>query len=633
MGNKKGIWIVAAAFVVLLGVLILHSLHYMPFLSDDSLISLRYADRLLDGHGLTWTEGRRVEGYSNLLWVLLAAGAGALGADLVDAVRVLGVLGMSAVLISVLLYYTRTNPLRQVWFPVVVGLLFYCLAAPIAVWAIGGMEQPLVAALLGVAVPLSFVVIEAERPRTRTIMVLSLVLGLLCITRPDSPIFTVAVVGSILIGRRLLGYRWSARAVLLPGLLPVLFYGGQTGFRLLYYGELVPNTALVKISPSSYHLVYGLEHVGRGMLSLAPFSFVAAALLVGLLVSCRARPRGILLLLTAILWLGYLAFIGGDIFPAYRHFIPVIVVFTYVLIEGLRLIQSHVQASMVKRSLVLGVMAILFIPYVYVQFNAQSSKKAMTERWEWNGKVMGLLLKKAFAAEQPLIAVTSAGCLPYWSGLPALDMFGLNDYYLPRHPPKAMGSRWIGHELGDSKYVFGREPDFIIFHTGKRKFTVESMMELERRPEFRDLYTPVRFRGVYPHEYVGTLWVRKYSAKIGISWSAEEIRIPGFLLNYNPATAAHLDLNDKLVVPVSASGYAGVAIRPIDIENWDIEVRASHPEEIRCQVECTRDTLKIILATASPDTIEVGGLVLRRFPTTHDSGEPGTPANDATRQH
>ena len=40
----------------------LHSYYYMPFLSDDSLISLRYANRLLDGKGLTWTEGQPVEG-------------------------------------------------------------------------------------------------------------------------------------------------------------------------------------------------------------------------------------------------------------------------------------------------------------------------------------------------------------------------------------------------------------------------------------------------------------------------------------------------------------------------------------------------------------------------------------------
>ncbi|HVR20316.1 MAG TPA: hypothetical protein VMS65_11485, partial [Polyangiaceae bacterium] len=57
--------------VVLLGVaLLLHALHYYPFISDDALISLRYARRFAQGLGLTWTDGERVEGYTNLLWVL-----------------------------------------------------------------------------------------------------------------------------------------------------------------------------------------------------------------------------------------------------------------------------------------------------------------------------------------------------------------------------------------------------------------------------------------------------------------------------------------------------------------------------------------------------------------------------------
>ena len=53
--------------------LLLHAFHYLPFLEDDALIAFRYADRLLHGAGLTWTDGPRVEGYSCLLWVLLLA--------------------------------------------------------------------------------------------------------------------------------------------------------------------------------------------------------------------------------------------------------------------------------------------------------------------------------------------------------------------------------------------------------------------------------------------------------------------------------------------------------------------------------------------------------------------------------
>ncbi|MGB5680770.1 MAG: hypothetical protein WBM47_02890, partial [Polyangiales bacterium] len=59
------------------------------FIEDDTLISLRYAERLLEGKGLTWNDGERVEGYSNLAWVLGSAALGALGVDLILAVRIL----------------------------------------------------------------------------------------------------------------------------------------------------------------------------------------------------------------------------------------------------------------------------------------------------------------------------------------------------------------------------------------------------------------------------------------------------------------------------------------------------------------------------------------------------------------
>ena len=83
-------WVVG---VIAIAVLSLHAASFLPFLSDDALISLRDAQRLLDGFGLTWTEGPPVEGYSNLLWVLGCALGGALGLDLVDAARGLGARG------------------------------------------------------------------------------------------------------------------------------------------------------------------------------------------------------------------------------------------------------------------------------------------------------------------------------------------------------------------------------------------------------------------------------------------------------------------------------------------------------------------------------------------------------------
>ena len=38
------------------------------FLTDDAFIAFRYVRNLLEGHGLVFNPGERVEGYSNFLW-------------------------------------------------------------------------------------------------------------------------------------------------------------------------------------------------------------------------------------------------------------------------------------------------------------------------------------------------------------------------------------------------------------------------------------------------------------------------------------------------------------------------------------------------------------------------------------
>ena len=42
-------------------------------------------------------------------------------------------------------------------------------------------------------------------------------------------------------------------------------------------------------------------------------------------------------------------------------------------------------------------------------------------------------------------------------------MLGLTDAHLAREKDETYGSGFIGHELGDGRYVLGREPDLVIF--------------------------------------------------------------------------------------------------------------------------------------------------------------------------
>jgi hypothetical protein len=54
-------------FLLLLGIVLLFVVHAwrFRFTVDDAFISLQYARNLVEGHGLVFNLGKRVEGYSN----------------------------------------------------------------------------------------------------------------------------------------------------------------------------------------------------------------------------------------------------------------------------------------------------------------------------------------------------------------------------------------------------------------------------------------------------------------------------------------------------------------------------------------------------------------------------------------
>ena len=86
-----------APFVLLLLCFVWQSLYYFPYIVDDTFIALRYARNLVDGHGLVFNPGQRVEGYSNFLWVVLEAGLMYLGWPVITGIKLIGLVSGAAV--------------------------------------------------------------------------------------------------------------------------------------------------------------------------------------------------------------------------------------------------------------------------------------------------------------------------------------------------------------------------------------------------------------------------------------------------------------------------------------------------------------------------------------------------------
>lgn len=524
-------------FLLLISLFILHCYYYYPYLSDDSLISLRYTDRFLQGKGLTWNDNERpVEGYSNLSWIILISIFGKLGFNLILSLRLAGLICSISVLYIIYLYYKDKD-----FNALFVGLSFLICTSAFATWTIAGLEQPLYTLSICLMIYSVFKIIDLYNFRKYN-WLLSISLAVLVISRPDGVLFSVITsfffFFFLLYQKR--PYKFIIAFLIKILSLPIIFYVSQLLFRLNYYGEWLPNTAFVKAKVTLYTIWIGLIYSARAFINTLPFSIIGILFIIYFSI-VKKNSKFIYLLAVMGSWVVYVTLVGGDIFPAFRHFVLVYVILTYALIEGF----IKCNFKFFKTKYFLAIFTFICIPcYLYLQINYSSNKIVKHEKWEWDGLLLGEFLKRGFYKQQPLLGVTAAGCIPYSSNLPCLDMLGLNDYYIARHPPKdyAKGG-YIGHELGDVNYILKRNSDILIFTVGQSTPSFRIGEELKKNNEFLRKYKPVLF--TINDSYNPTLFMNKYGDKLGISEYDKFITIPGYLLGDSKNNVVALDKKDN----------------------------------------------------------------------------------------
>ena len=306
-----------AGGVVLCALLLAHAAFY-GFLCDDAFISFRYARNLVEGHGLVFNPGDPpVEGYTNLLWVLLLALGNALGVDSEIGAPVLSLVASAALLARVAAFAERERLPGEPW-PL-------CLAAPLllaatrsfAVWSTSGLETRLFELLVVCAVLELRAEVGAAAPRARSALPLSsLLFAAACWTRPDG----ILIAGCCYAVALALGSgRERRRETSLSLQLWLAGVGLQLGFRLLYYGDFVPNTFHAKVGGRLWPEM-GLAYAEAFALEYALWLWLPAALL-GALWRLRRGDRLVPALFAAALLphAAYVIAIGGDHFE-YRPF-------------------------------------------------------------------------------------------------------------------------------------------------------------------------------------------------------------------------------------------------------------------------------------------------------------------------
>ncbi len=429
---------------------------WLWFVCDDAFITFRYGRHLAEGLGATFNPGLGppVEGYSSLLWVLVAAGCEAASVSPAAAVPVLSVLCA-----GVLMWRVSVHLQPQGVWPLLAGLGSLTASPSMACWSSSGMETMAYALL---------VFLGWER----------------CLHRQQSG--TDWVGGAVLLGLALVraeGFAWvavwlglgvalradRARPLWAPAAMVVLCMAGHVGWRLQTYGAWLPLTVTAKVDPSPQLFLRGLRYVCHGLLVLAT-PLVALAALPRFLQKGGAARLG--LGFAVAFALGWPVLAGGDFMAFGRFLLPALPLLALVL--GAAAARSVPMRVVGGAAMVLGIVSVaglepLRLPFGdALRFRRPSSPPTEVAVWQGQRDRVAVLSEVGRTLDARLPPGSTAvfgaiGAVGYHSRLEIYDRHGL---VTPRvgQRPVAPEDLWMpGHDKKVDIWYFLEDAPDVLF--------------------------------------------------------------------------------------------------------------------------------------------------------------------------
>ena len=282
------------------------------WITDDAFITFRSIEQLLVGNGLRFNQNERVLAFTHPLWLGLLLPLRLAGLPLPAAAFLLSWLAIAAALL-LLWRMCAGQPARGL---LCVGSL---LGSRVLMdYSSSGLETPL-SILLIVLFARAVLMQEASNPdgSSGSVTPIFLMASALVLTRHDHGPLLVPVL-ALLAARRWTWGRVRCGAELVVGLLPFLAW---SLFSCLYYGSLLPNTALAKLGagvPRTALFLQGL-HYARTTAQWDPLWI--PLLFAGGFAALRSAAPGRALGIGAALHMIYVTAIGGD-FMVGRFWVP-----------------------------------------------------------------------------------------------------------------------------------------------------------------------------------------------------------------------------------------------------------------------------------------------------------------------
>ncbi len=452
------------------------------FLQDDAYISFRYALNFLNGDGLVFNSGERVEGYTNFLWVIILIGAAKSGFTMVDTARWLGIIFTAGTVTLTVLLTGRLLAKRSLawWSLGAAGTGIWVAVNPaLHYWGVAGLETALF---------LFLVTFGVERLLARSSLSWPL-MALATLTRPEGGLVFIICAAWYLYQD--LSKLWPR--VLIPAVLYIVPLLPFAAFKLFYYGSIFPNPFYAKTGFSPEYWRSGIEYLWLHLEHFALWGVLVLPVIFVLLTK-GPRSRAGLLALLWLLYTLYIVSIGGDVLRAHRFFVPIWPVFAVVNTVALVSLFAKLRTSLIGLILV----GVLLLGAAVYQWRYSAEYFRTSRRLE-----LGIVYKmnevayKLKLSDQSnfSIAASTIGKLGYdLMGHTLIDMLGLTDSTIARHPEKIEGMETTWKERHfNAGYVLSRDPDYILFSTGYKP-SAPAERALVLHSKFRQNY----FVSLYP---------------------------------------------------------------------------------------------------------------------------------------
>jgi len=296
------------SILILLTIIFIIILFRTAWLCDDAFITFRTVDHFVNGRGLVYNPGERVQSYTHPLWMFLLSLFYLVTREFYFTTLIVSIL-LSTTAIFIFAFKiasTRRNA--------ILGITALIFSRAFIDYSTSGLENPLTHLLLAL---FCWLFLKKEPKDKNTLMLLSLCAGLLITNRMDMILLVIPALGyACLRYLRSNSLTWLNGLTCLKtisiGFMPFILW---ELFSLFYYGFPFPNTAYAKIKTGiemkiliEQGFYYFLHAIHFDPLTL----IVIIWSMVLVFVLREKNKRSIALAIGIILYLFYILRIGGD---------------------------------------------------------------------------------------------------------------------------------------------------------------------------------------------------------------------------------------------------------------------------------------------------------------------------------